>query len=103
MSNGTSTYCHQFNDDNHFGNDEDNDIYSHGNKSGNEEEYDNENDVTQQCLIDILEQQEKWYKLGILEDCGGDTEICIQRYFKIIYRQVNFFQIEKKKSGNQIL
>ena len=62
-----------------------------------EEEIDDEYDVNEDTLMDRLEQQEKWYKLGMLEDYCGDTEKCIQRYFKTIYRQVKFFSETKEE------
>ena len=42
-------------------------------------------------LLDDLNNQKKLYKVGPQEDYCSDTEKCIHRYFKTIYRQAKFF------------
>ena len=56
-------------------------------------------------LLDDLSTQAKLYKSGTEEDYCSDTEKCIHRYFKTIYRQAKFFSdsIEEFKFANFVL
>ena len=47
-------------------------------------------------MITKLHLQQKLYDTGPLEDYCSDTEKCLQRYFKCIYRQVKFFTDSKE-------
>ena len=47
-------------------------------------------------MITKLHLQQKLYDTGPLEDYCSDTEKCLQRYFKSIYRQVKFFTDSKE-------
>ena len=54
-------------------------------------------------IVTKLHLQQKLYDTGPLEDYCSDTEKCLQRYFKTIYRQVNSLLILKKTSNALIL
>ena len=61
--------------------------------------YNRESDATRSgnsSIVQKLHLQQKLYDTGPLEDYCSDTEKCLQRYFKTIYRQVKSFQILKK-------
>ena len=47
-------------------------------------------------IVTKLHLQQKLYDTGPLEDYCSDTEKCLQRYFKTIYRQVKFFTDSKE-------
>ena len=47
-------------------------------------------------IVTKLNQQQILYDTGPLEDYCSDTEKCLQRYFKTIYRQVKFFSDSKE-------
>ena len=47
-------------------------------------------------IVTKLHLQQKLYDTGPLEDYCSDTEKCLQRYFKSIYRQVKFFTDSKE-------
>ena len=47
-------------------------------------------------IVTKLHLQQKLYDTGPLEDYCSDTEKCLQRYFKCIYRQVKFFTDSKE-------
>ena len=54
-------------------------------------EYESRAKSSESILMDKLQQQQKLYDIGPMEDYCSDTEKCLQRYFKTIYRQVKFF------------
>ena len=47
-------------------------------------------------IVPKLLLQQKLYDTGPLEDYCSDTEKCLQRYFKTIYRQIKFFSDSKE-------
>ena len=57
-----------------------------------------ENDTINEngTIITKLRLQQKLYNTGPSEDYCSDTEKCLQRYFKTIYRQVKFFTDTKE-------